>query len=179
MKYFFPTLPFFLLFLITSCSGISKKDCQKDMYLLGIEHGKAGSQVMHTEELQKVCAKNDISLDLHRYQQGFYKGWEEFCLPNRAYKMGQEGDRYFSFCPKEREHMFREKYLLGKQYNELKESEEDLDDKIRELKKEAGTDPVKFQELQKFEKYLQKIQIDIRSIEVEAQKNNFYFTNPL
>lgn len=169
----------FFLILLSSCSGISKKDCQKNMYELGMEHGKNGSQVMHTEEIQKVCEKIDIRPDLHSYQQGFYKGWEEYCLPNRAYLMGQKGERYFSFCPKEREHMFREKYLLGKQYNELKDLEEELEEKIKELKKEIGENPSKFQELQKHEKFLIKIQQDLRNTEVEAQKNNFYFTNPI
>lgn len=166
-----------LLFL-NACSTISKSDCSKDMYRLGFEHGKSGNHTKRTAEIQKKCTTPDKIPNLLQYEKGFEKGWEDFCLPSRAYRMGQLDDKYVSYCPVEREHMFREKYLLGKRYNDLRELEEDINDKIQELRKATESSSSRLNEIQKLQKHLAKVKHDIQLIEIDAKKDNFYFSNP-
>lgn len=169
------TFSLIALATITACSSIKKKDCQKDMYTFGMEHGREGLNKKLTSEIVKRCSSEEFTPDVLKYEAGFMKGWEEYCLPNRAYKLGQKGDRYVSFCPVEREEQFREKYLIGKQYNELTEHLEEIEEKLTELKKEIGKDPLKFNEYQKIEKYSIKVKQDIQKIEIQGLKDNFYF----
>ena len=171
-------LPLLALF-ISSCSTIKSKDCQRDMYELGVEHGRTGLSKKLTSEIVKKCTNSDFSPNVLKYEAGFLKGWEEYCLPSRAYKLGQNGDRYVSFCPIDREDQFREKYLIGKQYNELNEHLREVEDKLNSLKRDIGKDPLKFNEYQKLERYHTKVKQDIQKIEIEGKKDNFYFNTPI
>lgn len=163
----------------SSCSTIKKEDCLKDMYHFGHSHGKKGSPQKYIDEIIDTCATEKFHPNIENYERGFTKGWEEYCLPMNAYKMGQQGDKYFSYCPPARESMFREKYLLGKQYNELKDQQSELEEKISDLKKQLLDNPNKATEILKYENYLKKLKADTQKIESEAKKDNFYFTNPI
>lgn len=164
---------------LSSCATIKKEDCLKDMYHFGHLHGKKGSPQKYTDEIIDTCATEKFHPNIENYERGFMKGWEEYCLPSNAYKMGQQGDKYFSFCPPARESMFREKYLLGKQYNELLETQADLEEKISDLKKELSDNPNRASEILKYESYLSRLKANIQKIEADAKKDNFYFTNPI
>lgn len=164
---------------LSSCATVNKEDCLKDMYHFGHLHGKKGSPQKYTDEIIDTCASEKFHPNIENYERGFMKGWEEYCLPMNAYKMGQQGDKYYSFCPPAREGMFREKYLLGKQYNELKDQQAEIEEKISDLKKELLENPDRSSDVFKLENYLKKIKTDIQKIEANAKKDNFYFTDPL
>lgn len=164
-----------LPFLLLSCSTISKKDCGKDMHALGLSQGRAGSPKKYTEKLRDACFTQNPEIDLIGYEKGFYKGWSEYCLPNKAFELGKHGDRYFSFCPPEREASFREKYLVGKHHAELKDVETDIMDKLEEMKPHNSESASNFDDYTKLNKELDKIRREIQALEVEGMKNNFKF----
>lgn len=164
-----------LSFLFLSCSTISKKDCDKDMHALGLSQGRVGSPKKYTEKLRDTCSAHKPDIDLLGYEKGFSQGWSEYCLPNKAYEFGKRGDRYFSFCPPEREASFREKYLVGKHHAELKDVETDIIDKIEEMKPHINESASNFDDYTKLSKELDKIRREIQALEVEGMKNNFKF----
>nr|BDT29174.1 DUF2799 domain-containing protein [Bacteriovorax sp. HI3] len=168
-------LLFISLSALYSCSTISKKDCFKDMKELGLLQGRQGSPVKYTDDLRNVCMGRNPSIDLEAYEKGFYQGWMEYCLPNRAFEMGKRSDRYFSFCPAERESMFREKYLIGKHVFELKDEEEELKERLEELKPTITTNSADSDEYHKIQKGLEKLRSEIQALEIEGAKNTFKF----
>lgn len=142
---------------------------------LGLFHGRNGSPKKYTDELRDTCMRSHPSIDLESYEKGFYQGWMEYCLPNRAFEMGKKADRYISFCPAEREAGFREKYLLGKHHYELKDVEEEIVSKMEELKPTISTSTSDLDEHSKLQKELDKTRREIQAIEVEGAKNSFNF----
>lgn len=161
--------------LTTSCSTISKKDCGKDMNALGLSQGRAGSPKKYTDELRSKCSNYEPVIDLEAYEKGFYQGWMEYCLPNKAFELGKRSDRYFSFCPPEREASFRQKYLLGKHHAELKDVESDIVDKMSEIKPYINEKVTHLDDYNKLQTELEKVRREIQSLEVEGLKNDFKF----
>ncbi len=168
---------FFIISFVTlsSCSTISKKDCEKDMMALGLQQGRAGSAKKYTDDLRNVCMGKKPNINLEAYEMGFYKGWAEYCLPNRAFEMGKKADRYFSFCPAERESQFREKYLIGKHHFELKDTEAEIVSKINEIKPDINKNASDNDQYVKLQQELEKVKREIQALEVEGSRNTFNF----
>jgi hypothetical protein len=162
-------------FVLFSCSTITKKDCDKDMYTLGLSQGRAGSPKKFTDQLSDKCLSRKPDIDLAGYEKGFYQGWMEYCLPDKAFELGKRSDRYFSFCPPEREDSFRKKYLVGKHHAELKDVEADIIDKMDDMKPHISESATNFDDYTKLQKELDKIKREIQELEVEGMKNNFKF----
>lgn len=161
--------------LASSCSTITKKDCAKDMNALGLSQGRAGSPKKYTDDLRNKCSNHVPAIDLEAYEKGFYQGWMEYCLPNKAFELGKKSDRYFSFCPPERESSFREKYLVGKHHAELKDVESDIIEKMDEVKPHISESATQLDDYTKLQKELEKVRRDIQALEVEGSKSNFKF----
>ena len=174
MSFYISTLLFILL-LSASCSTISKKDCNKDMYTLGHSQGMAGSPKKYTDDIRSKCSNNETPIDLEAYEKGFFQGWMEYCLPNKAFELGKKSDRYFSFCPPERESYFRKSYLIGKHHAELKDVESDIIDKMNDIKNSINENAARLNDYSKLKAELEKVKREIQSLEVEASKNNFKF----
>ncbi len=164
-----------ILILTISCSTISKKDCSKDMNALGLLQGRAGSPKKYTDDLRYKCASYEPAIDLEAYEKGFYQGWMEYCLPNKAFELGKKSDRYFSFCPPERESYFRQSYLTGKHHAELKDVESDIIDKMNDIRPTINDSSTGLNDFNKLKLELEKIKREIQSLEVEGAKNTFKF----
>ena len=104
------------------------------MHLMGLDQGKRGLNNL-SENIRKVCITNDKTVNLEAYQAGFKIGWSIFCSPSNGYQMGKKADLYKSFCPDDKEDLFREKFLIGKKVNEKFDQVSELEDKIKELTK--------------------------------------------
>lgn len=164
-----------LITLLSGCSTITKKDCSADMMQLGLSQGKAGSPKKYTDELRSTCMAGHPNINLEAYEKGFQQGWTEYCLPNRAYEMGKRSDRYFSFCPPEREKQFREKYLIGKHHAELKDIEEEIVEKMDEYKPGPNSTTSTSDSYNKLRLELEKVRREIQALEVEGLSNKFNF----
>lgn len=164
-----------VVIIASSCSTITKKDCSKDMNALGLSQGRAGSPKKYTDDLRNTCSNHVPGIDLEAYEKGFYQGWMEYCLPNKAFELGKKSDRYFSFCPPEREASFREKYLVGKHHAELKDVENDIVEKMDEVKPHISESASSLDDYSKLQKELDKVRRDIQALEVEGTKSNFKF----
>lgn len=158
-----------------SCSTITKKDCEKDMMSLGLAQGKSGSPKKYTEDLRRKCSGFEPAIDLEAYEKGFYAGWTQYCLPNRAFEMGKKSDRYFSFCPPEREDQFREKYLIGKHHFELKDTEADIVQKMNDIRPDIKDSAADYDDYVKLQQELERIKREIQALEIEGNRNTFNF----
>jgi hypothetical protein len=156
------------LLLAISCSSIiSKDDCKKDMKLLGLDHGKRGLPNL-SEELRRVCLTSSETVSLEAYQTGFNMGWSNFCTPFQGFEMGKKGDLYKSFCPPEKEDLFHEKFLIGKNVYEKKDQVSDIEEKIKELKATAEKDSASQaskDDLKRTEDYVLSLKREIQALE--------------
>ena len=162
-------------FSFVSCSTINKKDCDKDMMTLGLQQGRSGSPKKYTDDLRNTCMAKNPNINLEAYEKGFYQGWTEYCLPNRAFEMGKKADRYYSFCPAEREEQFRAKYLVGKHHIELKDTESDIVQKMNDIRPDITKSAADYDIYMKLQQELDKIKREIHALEVEGSRNTFNF----
>jgi hypothetical protein len=171
--------PFFLLIVLSlflvSCSTITSKDCEKDMKAFGLSQGRAGSPKKYTDELRDKCLSKNPTIDLEGYEKSFYAGWMEYCVPTNAFDLGRRTERYVSFCPEDKESLFREKYLVGKHYAELKDVENSISEKMDDIRPKINDSALEFDNYNKLKIELEKVRRDMQALEVEGIKGTFGF----
>lgn len=165
--------------VLASCSTIDKKDCDKDMYELGLRHGRMGSPTKFTDDIRSVCSNRTPNVDLERYERGFTMGWIEYCRPINALLLGKADDQYVSYCPENKENIFREKYFIGKRISELKAQADELNDEIIDVRIDAASDEKATFELKKLEKNLDEVNRNIQQLEIEGLKDSLTLINHL
>lgn len=162
-----------LIALTTGCSTITKKDCSADMMQFGLAQGKAGSPKKYTDDIRSTCMGSHPNINLEAYEKGFYQGWAEYCTPNKAFEMGKKSDRYFSFCPPEREKQFRAKYLIGKHHAELKDIEEEFLEDMEKNKPGPNASSETLELQNKLKLGLEQVRREIQALEVEGLSSKF------
>lgn len=167
------------LLSLSSCSTITKKDCEADMYQFGLNHGRNGSPKKFTEQLRSTCYLSAPPVDLENYEKGFEAGWKEYCRPANALSLGKISDPYVSFCPSEKEAVFREKYLIGKRINELKDIENEMIDELADLREDSADGEAQPEEIRKKEKDLVDIRKSITELEIAGLKDSLTLMNHL
>jgi len=179
MYSFTPTVPliFWLILALSSCSTIDKKDCSKDMFELGLKQGQMGSPQKYTDQIRNVCTHHQPPVELDKYEAGFKHGWSDYCRPANALTLGKSAEPYVSYCPENKEVMFREKYLIGKRINELKDIQEEMADELQELRLEASGDNDKLDEIKKKEKDLFELNRTIQNLEIDGLKDTLTLIN--
>ncbi len=167
-------IPFLLLLisqllLPVACSSINQSDCKRDMLTFGREHGAKGL-IKLTDEIQKVCQNYEPHVDLEKYENGFNQGWAQYCTPLSGFENGRKGDLYKSFCPVDKEEIFREKYLIGKKIFEKNDLEIELEDKIKSLSSSGELDLAAKSELSKLKEVLINLKREIQRLEQNGRK---------
>jgi hypothetical protein len=159
-------LTFSFPLLFNSCSSlVTKEDCKKDIKGLGIEHGKKGLSKL-TDEVRSTCGDR---IDTELYERGFAMGWSSHCTPFNGFEMGRKGDTYKSFCPPEKEKLFREKFLIGKTVYEKKDQLSEIEDKIKDLKPSAEKDLASKDELNKLQDRFNLMEHEIQTLEQQGK----------
>lgn len=158
------------LLTLTSCASISKEDCNKNMQAFGFEQGSKGKPNL-LEDIRKSCSRGNPSIDLAAYQAGFDKGWDSYCTSYNGFKMGEKGDPYKSFCPPEKEDLFHEKFLIGKQVYEKKDQVKELQDKLMDLSEEGKdlTNPSVHDEMTRLKNDIWTLNHEIQSLEQKGK----------
>lgn len=137
---------------------------------MGLDHGKRGMPSL-LEEVRKVCVTSDGFVNLEAYQTGFNMGWSDFCTPFHGFEIGKRGDLYKSFCPPEKEELFREKFLIGKKVYEKKDQVIEVEEKIKDLSNLSERDSTSValkDELKKYQDYLRNLRREIQALEQQG-----------
>lgn len=140
------------------------------MKYLGLDHGKRGLSNL-SEELRRVCVTSDEAVNLEAYQMGFNMGWSNFCTPFQGFEMGKKGDLYKSFCPLEKEELFREKFLIGKKVYDKKDQVIEVEEKIKELKAASEKNPASQalkDDLKRTQDYMLSLKREIQALEQQG-----------
>ena len=102
-----------LLSGLAGCSALSQEECQsRDWYSLGYQDGQAGKTQGQLQRYAKSCGEYGLRPDAARWQSGYAKGLEFYCIPELAYTKGKAGDEYQGVCPNDAS--FRASYNKGR-----------------------------------------------------------------
>lgn len=124
------------LILLSSCSVLSKKDCQSmDWFEGGRIDGSQGQDSYKFVKYSEACLKHGISVDHAKYAEGRQAGLSVFCTYQNGLRNGKNGKNYQNVCPKHLETGFLKGYNLGKREHEFESKKRDLDRRERELQR--------------------------------------------
>ena len=122
----------FALIWLCGCSTLSEQQCRLgDWYGLGYQDGQAGRTRARLGAYHEDCAEFGITPDLTRWQEGYAKGLEYYCIPELAYAKGKQGETYQGVCPNDAS--FRQQFERGHQEYQLQQDLEELDDELDRL----------------------------------------------
>lgn len=125
------------LFLLTSCSTLSKEECEQGNWR-GIGHKDAieGKAKTVFNRHQSACGEVGIQVNRAEYMEGYKKGLEDFCKPKYAYEFGLNGGLYRETCPLDKVMAFKSAYNKGREVHALKNELSSLNNEIDRLNNE-------------------------------------------
>ena len=124
------------------CATMKKEEClTADWYSIGYEDGAKGYKVSRISNHRKACAKFGVTPDLQMYQSGRLEGLQEYCTPQKGYKLGLSGRSYNHACQGKLEEPFqmaynsgRDIYLFKKDLSKEERHLDQLNQQMAELK---------------------------------------------
>lgn len=102
--------------LLSGCAKMmNENECMvADWRTLGYQDGSAGRSESYLEKRGEACAEYGVAPNMDQYLLGRTQGLITFCQPNRAFAMGNRGDRYQYVCPSDLESNFLVAYQDGR-----------------------------------------------------------------
>lgn len=123
------TFAFALLYLLGSCSSLTKDDCKNiDWNRKGFEEGSRG-ETSNIRSYENQCRDFGISAPLSGYVDGHRKGLKQFCTYKNGHDLALSGSMSVRDCE-----VLSVEYTRG--YREGEVDKEELDQKNKEEKEE-------------------------------------------
>lgn len=83
-----------------SSSGMDEAECKTaDWRAVGYEDGARGASPESFGARRKACAEHGVTAGFDRYLAGHAQGLEQYCKPQKGYRLGAGGTRYSGVCP--------------------------------------------------------------------------------
>ena len=121
-----------LLLGLAGCSALSQEECQSsDWYSLGYQDGQAGKLQSQLQRYTQSCGEYGLRPDAARWQSGYTKGLEYYCIPELAYAKGKAGEAYQGVCPNDAS--FRAQYKRGRREYLFDQELDEVDRELRQL----------------------------------------------
>ncbi len=74
------------------CASLSKSEClSADWQDIGVRDGASGRAEEYLIQHAKACSKVNVTPDRESWLDGRAQGLERFCVPYRAYQIGEQG----------------------------------------------------------------------------------------
>ena len=82
---------------LSGCASLSKKEClAADWEDVGVRDGASGRPEEYLIQHSTACARVGVAPDRERWLRGRERGLERFCVPHRAYSIGEYGGGFDS-----------------------------------------------------------------------------------
>ena len=125
------------ILLLSGCATMSEDECRTaDWRMIGYEDGVAGLSAARIGEHRKACAKHNLTPSMQAYRQGREEGLYEYCRPQNAFRLGQQGSIYTGVCTFDTEEDFIVAYSAGKEIYDVQSSIRDLVSVLRKKENE-------------------------------------------
>jgi Protein of unknown function (DUF2799) len=118
------------------CSSLSKSEClSADWADVGVRDGANGRGEEYLIQHSKACAKVHVTPDRDRWLKGRERGLERFCVPYRAYQIGEYGGGFdVGLCRGFDEERLLNAYEQGREVHRLAGEVGSLDSEIRDIR---------------------------------------------
>lgn len=111
---------FAVLFLMVSCTEISRDDCiSGDWRAIGLRDGQAGYGPSRLSEQARICKAFGVSPDAAAWEQGRREGIGQYCTPQNAHRLGQKGRPISDLCTASERASMASAHAKGLKYHEI------------------------------------------------------------
>jgi len=124
-----------LLCGMSGCASLSMSECMNASWEdIGIRDGANGRPEEYLIQHSTACAKVGVSPDRGAYLHGREQGLERFCVPNRAYQIGEGGGGFDSgICRNFDQDRLQDAYAKGHDVYRLGSELSSIDGEIRDI----------------------------------------------
>ena len=130
-----------MLALVSACATLDEGEClSANWYEIGLQDGSNGKSASHFSRHVKACQKHGVIPQQSPWREGREAGLRLFCVPDRAYQVGRNGNSFPGVCnPAETVEMRpaydwgREYYLIGQEIAELEAEIDNRNDILDDL----------------------------------------------
>src|SRR5688572_17461886 len=123
---------------LVGCASLSKSECMNANWEdIGIRDGADGQPEEYLIRHSTACAKVNVVPDRGAWLHGREQGLERFCVPHRAYQIGENGGGFdVGICRNFDQDRLVSAYEKGREVNRLGGALASLDGEIDELRHE-------------------------------------------
>jgi hypothetical protein len=124
-----------LLCTLGGCASLSKNECLAANWEdIGIRDGANGRPEEYLIQHSTACAKVNVAPDRGAWLHGRERGLERFCVPHRAYQIGEHGGGFDSgICRNFDQDRLQVAYEKGREVNRLGAELNAIDGEMREI----------------------------------------------
>ena len=117
------------------CASLSKSECLNANWEdIGIRDGANGQPEEYLIQHSTACAKVHVVPDRGAYLHGRETGLERFCVPHRAYQIGEYGNGFdVGICRNFDQERLQDAYEKGREVNRTANEISSIDSEIRDI----------------------------------------------
>ncbi|HEV7606779.1 MAG TPA: DUF2799 domain-containing protein [Steroidobacteraceae bacterium] len=117
------------------CASLSKSECMNANWEdIGIRDGANGQPEEYLIQHSTACAKVNVVPDRGAWLHGREQGLERFCLPSRAYQLGEYGSGFdVGICRNFDQDRLQDAYGKGRDVHRLADELGSIDNEIRDI----------------------------------------------
>ena len=137
--------PLALFAALSGCASLSESECLNANWEdVGIRDGAAGRPEEYLIEHSKACGKVAVVPDRGAYLHGREQGLERFCVPYRAYQIGEYGGSFDSgICRNFDQDRLISAYEQGREVNRLGGELNSINGEINKINEDLKRDDLK------------------------------------
>ena len=117
------------------CASLSKSECMNASWEdIGIRDGANGQPEEYLIQHSTACAKVNVVPDRGAWLHGREQGLERFCVPHRAYQLGEYGNGFeVGICRNFDQERLQDAYEKGRDVNQRSNELANIDNEIRSI----------------------------------------------
>jgi hypothetical protein len=125
-----------LLASLSGCASLSKSEClSADWQDIGIRDGADGRPEEYLIRHAQACAKVEVTPDREKWLAGREQGLDRFCVPYRAYQLGEYGSGFdVGICRRYDQERLINAYERGLEVNRLGAEVDSLQSEIHDIR---------------------------------------------
>jgi hypothetical protein len=124
-----------VLSALGGCASLSKSECMNANWEdIGVRDGANGQPEEYLINHSTACAKVNVVPDRGAWLHGRDRGLERFCVPHRAYQVGESGSSFeVGICRNFDQDRLRDAYEKGRDVHRLADQVDSIDNEIRSI----------------------------------------------
>ena len=143
-----------LMATLSGCASLSKSECLNASWEdIGVRDGANGQPEEYLIQHTTACAKVNVVPDRGAWMHGRERGLERFCVPRRAYDLGEYGSSFdVGICRNFNQERLTDAYEKGLEVHRRVDALDSIDSELRNIRTRLETKDKDGKELDKKER---------------------------